>query len=214
MRSWAERFVPIFDLTHVATYYAATGNRDAALGAIERASTSLTEFSAMRTPEGNATFMSIGRVLLAVAHATLLRSRAANDLLSHLEQSDPNAIAAVKCLALAARTFNRVAQGVAERDALDRDLAKVRERGLGGYADLLAAFPVGVARSAAAFGTLTKAELQMLRLIARGGTMKAIAAELSRSPDTVETHIRAVLRKLGCKTRNEAVALARDHGII
>jgi DNA-binding CsgD family transcriptional regulator len=61
---------------------------------------------------------------------------------------------------------------------------------------------------------LTKAELQMLRLIARGGTMKVIGAQLNRSPDTVETHIRAILRKLGCKTRSEAVALARDHGII
>jgi len=79
---------------------------------------------------------------------------------------------------------------------------------------LLAALPVRIERSAAAFGTLTKAELQMLRLVARGGTMKAIAKELGRSPDTVETHIRAILRKLGCKSRSEAVALARDHGII
>ena len=81
-------------------------------------------------------------------------------------------------------------------------------------ADLLAALPIGVTRSAAAFGTLTKAEMHMLRLIARGGTMKAIAVQVNRSPDTVETHIRAILRKLGCKSRSEAVALARDHGII
>jgi DNA-binding CsgD family transcriptional regulator len=74
--------------------------------------------------------------------------------------------------------------------------------------------PVGIARSAAAFGTLTKAEMQMLRLIARGGTTKAIAVELARSPDTVETHVRAILRKLGCKSRSEALALARDHGIL
>jgi DNA-binding CsgD family transcriptional regulator len=74
--------------------------------------------------------------------------------------------------------------------------------------------PAGIAGSAAAFGTLTRAELQMLRLVARGGTMKAIAVELNRSPDTVETHVRAVLRKLGCKRRSEAIALARDHGII
>jgi DNA-binding CsgD family transcriptional regulator len=44
--------------------------------------------------------------------------------------------------------------------------------------------------------------------------MKAIALGLNRSPDTVETHIRAILRKLGCKSRNEAVALARDRGIV
>jgi DNA-binding NarL/FixJ family response regulator len=54
----------------------------------------------------------------------------------------------------------------------------------------------------------------MLGLIARGGTMKAIAVQVNRSPDTVETHIRAILRKLNCKSRSEAIALARDHGII
>jgi DNA-binding NarL/FixJ family response regulator len=138
----------------------------------------------------------------------------ANERLLALEQNDPKAIPAITALAQAARTLNRVAQGAEERETLERDLAAVRERGLGGYAELLAALPVGLARGTAAFGTLTKAELQMLRLIARGGTMKVIGAQLNRSPDTVETHIRAILRKLGCKTRSEAVALARDHGII
>jgi ATP/maltotriose-dependent transcriptional regulator MalT len=204
----------ILALPHLAVYQAAAGDRDAARDTLSRATTTLTGFGASGIRGTYATLVNIGRVLLAVAHALLLRSRAASEILSQLEQSEPRPIAAVDALAQAARTFNRVAQGAEERDALDRDLAKVRDLGLGGYADLLAALPAGIAGSAAAFGTLTRAELQMLRLVARGGTMKAIAVELNRSPDTVETHVRAVLRKLGCKRRSEAIALARDHGII
>jgi ATP/maltotriose-dependent transcriptional regulator MalT len=199
-------------LPHLAAYHAASGDRAAALDAIDRATAVLTHFGGAL--EAHATFVNMGHVVVALAQALLLRSRAANDILAQLEQSEPMPIPAIKCLAAAARTFNRVAQGVAGRDALEHDLAKVREAGLSGYADMLAALPVGVGRSAAAFSTLTKTELRMLRLIARGGTMKAIATDLGRSPDTVETHVRAIIRKLHCKNRGEAVALARDHGIL
>jgi DNA-binding CsgD family transcriptional regulator len=200
-------------------YYAAAGDRDGALEAIDRATT-VTTLLNERNRRGSAeahatlTLINIARVLLALAHALSLRSRAASDILGELAQRDPKPIAAVQSLAWAARTLNRIVQGAAERAVLDRDIANVREHGLGGYANLLAALPVQISGNAVAFGTLTKTEMQMLRLIARGGTMKAVAVQLNRSPDTVETHIRAVLRKLGCKTRNEAVALARDHGII
>jgi LuxR family maltose regulon positive regulatory protein len=204
----------LFFLPQVAVYHAAAGDREAALQAFDRTTTFLNDFATSRMPLTYATFVNIGRILLAVAAALTLRSRTANDILLELERSDPKPIGAVRRLVQAARTLNRVAQGVAEREALDRDLEAVREAGLGGYADLLAMLPVGKARNAAAFGTLTKAEMQMLRLIARGGTMKTIAAGLNRSPDTVETHIRSILRKLDCKSRNEAVAFARDHGII
>jgi LuxR family maltose regulon positive regulatory protein len=205
---------PILSLPHAALYHAAAGDRGAALAALDRATAFLAEFSATGTHATDATLLNISHVVLAVTHALLLRSRAANEILSQLERSDRNSIPAVATLARAARTFNRVAGGVTGREALDRDLGKVRDVGLGGYADLFAVLPVGIARSAAAFGTLTKAEMQMLRLIARGGTTKAIAVELARSPDTVETHVRAILRKLGCKSRSEALALARDHGIL
>ena len=198
----------------LAIYQAALGDHDATLGTIARATTLLAEHTAGGTPGPSATIVNITRVQLAVAQALSRRPRAANDILSQFDQSDSKAIPAVKSIVQAARTFNQVAQGVAEPDALDRDLASVREAGLGGFADLLAVLPVQISGSAAAFGTLTKTEMQMLRLIARGGTMKAIALGLNRSPDTVETHIRAILRKLGCKSRNEAVALARDRGIV
>ena len=209
----------IFDLAHLAVYYAAAGDRDGALEAIDRATT-VTTLLNERNRRGSAeahatlTLINIARVLLALAHALSLRSRAASDILGELAQRDPKPIAAVQSLARAARTLNRIVQGAAERAVLDRDIANVREHGLGGYANLLAALPVQISGNAVAFGTLTKTEMQMLRLIARGGTMKAVAVQLNRSPDTVETHIRAILRKLGCKSRSEAVALARDHGII
>jgi DNA-binding CsgD family transcriptional regulator len=200
-------------LPHLAVYYAAAGNRDATAAALERATTVLADSTTREVARAFATFTDLGRIMLAVAHSLGRKSRAATEALSQLERADPKPIPAVKYLVQAVRTFNRVVQGAADCDALDRDLAKIREHGLGGYADLLAALSGGIAR-AAVFGALTKTELLMLRLIARGGTMKAIAVELRRSPDTLETHVRAILRKLGCKSRSEAIALARDHGIL
>jgi DNA-binding CsgD family transcriptional regulator len=209
-----EQREPIVSLAHAALYHAAAGDRRAASAAIDRATTHLAEFAASGALQTNATIVQIGRVVLALAHALLLRPRVASGILSQLERGDPKPIPALGCLLRAARTFNRVAQGVAARETLNRDVANVQELGLGGYADLLAALPVGIARSASAFATLTKAELRMLRLIARGGTLKEIASEIGRSPDTVETHVRAILRKLGCSRRSEAIALAHEHGII
>lgn len=50
---------------------------------------------------------------------------------------------------------------------------------------------------------LTARERQVLRLIARGFTYKQIAAELTISPKTVETHVSSVLRKLQLSNRHQ-----------
>jgi DNA-binding NarL/FixJ family response regulator len=55
--------------------------------------------------------------------------------------------------------------------------------------------------------------LQVLRLLARGGTSRTVAAELSRSPLTIDSHVKAIVKKIGCRGRLEAVALARERGI-
>ncbi|MGH7708347.1 MAG: response regulator transcription factor [Vulcanimicrobiaceae bacterium] len=51
-------------------------------------------------------------------------------------------------------------------------------------------------------------------MVARGGTVKQVADELARAPSTVETHVRSILRKLNCRRRSEAIALAKEHGIV
>ena len=57
---------------------------------------------------------------------------------------------------------------------------------------------------------LTDRERDVLRLVAKGEPTRRIAGQLGISRETVETHIRAGMRKLGARTRTEAAALAME----
>ena len=56
-------------------------------------------------------------------------------------------------------------------------------------------------RPAAGWDSLTPTELRVIDLICAGHTNRSAAAELSVSPNTVNTHLRAVFRKLDVKSR-------------
>jgi DNA-binding CsgD family transcriptional regulator len=57
---------------------------------------------------------------------------------------------------------------------------------------------------------LTDRERDVLRLVAHGEPTRRIAGQLGISRETVETHIRAGMRKLGARTRTEAAARALE----
>ena len=61
---------------------------------------------------------------------------------------------------------------------------------------------------------LTSRELEVLGMLAAGSTNQAIARELVVSLDTVKKHVGHVLGKLGAANRTEAVARARELGLI
>lgn len=61
---------------------------------------------------------------------------------------------------------------------------------------------------------LSSRELEVLRLIARFGSTKAVAMHLSRSGKTVENQIQSMHRKLNVSTRAELVRLACDAGLL
>jgi LuxR family maltose regulon positive regulatory protein len=61
---------------------------------------------------------------------------------------------------------------------------------------------------------LTERELQVLGLLAAGRSNQGIAQELVVSLDTVKKHVSHVLDKLGAANRTEAVARARELGLI
>ncbi len=61
---------------------------------------------------------------------------------------------------------------------------------------------------------LSDREMDVLRCLARGLTTAQVAATLYISENTVKTHVRHILRKLGVSNRAEAVAKASQMGMI
>jgi DNA-binding NarL/FixJ family response regulator len=61
---------------------------------------------------------------------------------------------------------------------------------------------------------LTDRELEILRLLGRGGTTSSIAAELHISRTTVNNHVQHILRKLDAHTRLEAIRRAEHARLI
>jgi PAS domain S-box-containing protein len=63
-------------------------------------------------------------------------------------------------------------------------------------------------------GQLTRREQESLRLVARGMTTTVAAKQLGISPETVRTHVRNAMNKLGARTRAQAIAVAIRDGEI
>ncbi len=95
----------------------------------------------------------------------------------------------------AARTFRRfgAAPALAEVEALLQALPAAKSSGTGG---------------------LTARELEVLRLIARGETNRAIARELGISDKTVARHVSNIFTKLDLSTRAAAAAYAFIHRLV
>jgi DNA-binding NarL/FixJ family response regulator len=63
-------------------------------------------------------------------------------------------------------------------------------------------------------GHLTERELQILQLLGEGLRNDDIATRLFTSPQTVQTHIRNILTKLGVHSKLEAVVFGLRHGAV
>ena len=77
-----------------------------------------------------------------------------------------------------------------------------------------AAADVGVTAKAAAGSPLSKRETTILDAIAHGRAIAEIADELHISPLTVKTHVQNIYRKLEARSRQHAVFLAQQRGIL
>jgi len=62
--------------------------------------------------------------------------------------------------------------------------------------------------------SISARELDVLREIAAGHSNKEIAANLHVSPNTVKTHAARLFEKLGARRRTDAIARARELGIV
>jgi LuxR family maltose regulon positive regulatory protein len=61
---------------------------------------------------------------------------------------------------------------------------------------------------------LTERELEVLRLLAHGYSNQAIAKELIVAVGTVKRHVSNIMGKLQAESRLEAVACARNRGLL
>lgn len=68
-------------------------------------------------------------------------------------------------------------------------------------------------RIAAPFSDLTPRELEILEHVAGGLSNKMIAKVLDITDGTVKLHVKAILRKLGMRSRVEAAVAAVEHGL-
>lgn len=69
-------------------------------------------------------------------------------------------------------------------------------------------------QASALLATLTARECETVQLLAQGKRTADIAEQLEISPQTVQTHVRNILKKLGVHSKLEAVAFAVKHGAI
>jgi DNA-binding NarL/FixJ family response regulator len=99
-------------------------------------------------------------------------------------------------------------------DGMTAALRSLTAAGYGGFARMLENLPLGGSASRSAIAQLTKAEIDILRALARGGSSTKVAADTNRSVNTVNAHVKSIMRKLGTATRHEAVSLAREQGLI
>lgn len=61
---------------------------------------------------------------------------------------------------------------------------------------------------------LTESEVEIMRLLAQGRTVSAIARQLSVSESTVKTRLRTIYAKLSAHSKAEAVALCVQEGVL
>lgn len=61
---------------------------------------------------------------------------------------------------------------------------------------------------------ISERELEVLKLLAAGGSNKEIAKRLDVSPNTVKTHVTKLFVKLQARRRTEAIQKARELGVI
>lgn len=124
----------------------------------------------------------------------------------------------LRALRLGARGYVTKAEGLRGlSDTIARVLAGERVIAPGMEQDAVLAlgrFARRAREGAAVAADLTAREQQVLELLSDGHTMRQIATRLGISPRTVETHVAKVYRKLGVRTRVQAVSKAATLGLV
>jgi LuxR family maltose regulon positive regulatory protein len=190
--------------SEIALYAAAAGLGDEAEAALRAAQTALEA-----PPPSRRTIRS--HVFLALAELVRGHATAAHRHLSEAERTLAPPMRRLRALTGAARALYRVQLEQSDQAALSGALERLRAEHFGGLSRLIAALPLASGTDEG-YAQLTPAEREILGLLVGGASTKDVAAKTTRSPQTVDTHIRSMCRKLRCSGRREAVALAIRSG--
>jgi ATP/maltotriose-dependent transcriptional regulator MalT len=153
------------------------------------------------------------RVMVALSELLVDHFQHANSILRELEAEKGSYSETLRLLVQCARAVyvnSRI--GVGQKESLDL-IERLRKSEIGGIALLISALPLTRSDGGVRFFALTAAELEVLRLLASGKSSRDIGTTLRRSPLTIDTHVKSLLRKLGCSSRREAAELAREQGL-
>ena len=191
----------------IALYAAAASLNDEAEAALHDAQHALED----SLPQSRRAIRS--RLFLALAELARGHGTSAHRHIAEAERALSPALRRLRALSQAVRALYRVHLEQAESATLAASLERLRAEHFGGLARLVAAVPVG-AKPEEGYAQLTPAEREILQLLVTGASSKDVAAKTTRSPQTVDTHIRSICRKLHCSGRREAVALAIKSGWI
>ena len=118
---------------------------------------------------------------------------------------------AARCRVIAARACR--ALGDETSAAMELDAARTTFVELGARHALAAVDDESSATRREPVGGLSAREVEVLRLVAAGGTNRQIAGELYLSEKTVERHLSNIFGKLGLSSRAAATAYAFRHGL-
>jgi DNA-binding NarL/FixJ family response regulator len=132
-------------------------------------------------------------------------------LLAHLDQAPPTAPVVIvgrplrPALAARAMAHGAAAQVSLESPA-DFVLETIRAVATG------ATLPLSTSVTIEAESGLTAREIEVLQLITSGHANTEIAARLHLSPNSIKSLVRKAYRKIGAKTRAQAVSWCMEHG--
>lgn len=191
--------------SEVALYACAAGLQDETKAAIDAADAALGRW-------GKPTRRALrAQLMLAFAELTRARLTSAHRHLAAVKRELNPAMSRLTALADAGWAFYRNALEPAANDGIARAMERLRAEQFGGIARLLEKLPAAD-NSTGGYASLTSTEREILRLLAAGGSTKSMAERTSRSPRTIDSHVRSICKKLGCRSRRAAVALAIGSG--
>jgi LuxR family transcriptional regulator, maltose regulon positive regulatory protein len=192
----------------IAVYAAAAGKRSESAHAIRRSR------EIMRRTDPADRLALRGRAYLAIAEILLAHDGRARSAIADLRGQARKAGPRFGALVDAVRAlYARWTTGWHGDPSLADAFEGLERHDLGGVGRFLGALPLPLT-DRARIGLLSDTEKAVLGMIAGGATSKEIAADLGRSSQTIDVHVRSICKKLGCSGRRQAVAFALREGLI